>query len=122
VLSSRVTGQDKQNERLGLLGFLEPKEGEMITVTERAAAGLEEMLRVNNAEPGQGVKLVPTGVGSIGMTIDTPAEGDEVIPTGAEATLIVDSRVAEDLDGVIDCDVQVIEGEAQTTFKLRPAA
>jgi hypothetical protein len=30
--------------------------------------------------------------------------------------------VAEDLDGVIDCDVQVIEGEAQTTFKLRPAA
>lgn len=112
----------RQVESLGLLGFLEPKEGEMITVTERAAAGLEEMLRVNNAAPGQGVKLVPTGIGSIGMTIDTPGEGDEVISTGAEATLIVDSRVAEDLDGVIDCEVQVIEGEAQTTFKLRPAA
>jgi hypothetical protein len=94
----------------------------MISVTERAAAGLEEMLRVNDAAPGQGVKLVPSGIGSIGMTIDTPSEGDAVIPTTAEATLIVDSRVVEDLDGVLDCDVQVIEGEAQTTFRLLPAA
>lgn len=35
------------------------EETTVITMTERAAAGLEEMLSAHNAPSGQGVKLVP---------------------------------------------------------------
>ena len=71
----------------------------MITVTERAAAGLQELREANDALPGQGVKLVPTGTGSIGMTIAAPSEGDEVIRRGDEPLLIVDGRIAGALTG-----------------------
>ncbi|MPZ13125.1 MAG: hypothetical protein GEU73_01645 [Chloroflexi bacterium] len=90
----------------------------MITVTERAAAGFDEMLKANNAPAGQGVKLVPTATGTIGMTIDTPSEGDEVIETGGKAVLIVDSRISGNLDGVIDCDTEEVDGQPQSRFKL----
>jgi Fe-S cluster assembly iron-binding protein IscA len=93
----------------------------MITVTERAAARLEDMLKVNNAAPGEGVKLVPGGTDVIDMTIDTPSAGDEVIPTGAAATLIVDSRIVGALDGVLDCGIQVVEGEPRAKLEFVPA-
>jgi len=93
----------------------------MITVTERAAARLEDMLKVNNAAPGEGVKLVPGGPDVIDMTSDAPSAGDEVIPTGTEATLIVDSRIVGALDGVIDCGIQVVKGEPRAKFKFLPA-
>lgn len=106
----------------GMLGFPGDNSEEvvMIIVTERAAAELEEMLRVNNAAPGQGVKLVSVGIGTVGMTIDTPSEGDEVIRSGGEPLLIVDSRLAEDVDAVIDCDIQEVEGEPRAEFKIVP--
>jgi len=95
----------------------------MITVTERAATELEELLTTNDAPPGQGVKLVPSGPGSIGMTIAAPSEGDEVIRRGEEPLLIVDSRVVKTLDGAeIDCDSSVVDGQPRAEFKLRPPA
>jgi Fe-S cluster assembly iron-binding protein IscA len=93
----------------------------MITVTERAATELEELLTTEDAPPGQGVKLVPSGTGTIGMTIAAPSEGDEVIRRGEEPLLIVDSRVAEALDGAeVDCDRSVVDGQPRAEFKLRP--
>lgn len=95
----------------------------MITLTERAAAGLEQMLLVNNAEPGQAVKLVPREPDRIGLMIDTPNEGDEVIGPGDAPLLIVDSSLRDDLDGSeLDCETTVVEGEQVSEFKLRPAA
>lgn len=93
----------------------------MITITERAAAGLEEMLRAHNAPPGQGVKLVPGDIGGFGMTIDTPSDGDEVIRAAGEALLIVDGRIAGDLDGVLDCGIEivdVVDGGPRARFRL----
>lgn len=92
----------------------------MVTVTERAAAELLELLEANNVPPGQGVKLVPSGMGQIGMTIDTPAEGDEVIRRGDEPLLIVDSRLTGELEGVeIDCQTEVVDGTPRSQFLLR---
>ena len=93
----------------------------MITVTERAADALEELLAVSNAPAGQGVKLVPTGTGSVGMTIDAPSEGDEVVQRGEVPLLIVDGRIASALDGAqIDCDTSVVDGQPRTEFTLQP--
>jgi hypothetical protein len=75
----------------------------------------------NNALPGEGVKLIPSGTGNIGMTIGAPSEGDEVIRHGAEPLLIVDSRIADTLDGAeIDCNSSVVDGRPRTEFKIRP--
>lgn len=94
----------------------------MITVTERAADALEQLLAVSNAPAGQGVKLVPTGTGSVGMTIDAPSEGDQVVHRGDDPLLIVDGRIAEALDGAqIDCDTTVVDGQPRTEFTLQPA-
>ena len=93
----------------------------MITVTERAASELEKLLTTNDARPEQGVKLVPSGAGSIGMSIAVPSEGDEVIRRGEQPLLIVDIRIAEPLDGAqIDCDSAVVDGQPRAAFKLRP--
>lgn len=95
----------------------------MITVTERAANELQELLTNNNAEPGQGVKLVPSGENRFGMSIGTPAEDDEVIRRGDEPLLIVDSRIAAALDGSeIDCETATVDGQRRTEFKLRQSA
>ena len=93
----------------------------MITVTERAATELEELLMTSSAQPGQGVKLVPRGTGAVGMTISAPSEGDEVIRRGEQALLIVDSSIARTLDGSeIDCDTSLVDGQPRTEFHLRP--
>ena len=93
----------------------------MITVTERAASRLQELLTSNDAPAGQGVKLVPSGADSIGMTIAEPSEGDEVIRRGEGPLLIVDRRIAGQLDGAeIDCERTVVEGQPKDEFKLRP--
>jgi Fe-S cluster assembly iron-binding protein IscA len=95
----------------------------MITVTERAAAGLQELLTTNHAQPGQGVKLVRDAAGNIGLTIAAPNEGDEVIRRDEQPLLIVDGRIAGALDGAqIDCDTTMVEGQPTTEFRLEPRA
>mgnify|MGYP001119580051 CR=1 FL=1 len=92
----------------------------MITVTERAVAELQGLLATNHAEPGQGIKLVPNGAESFGMSISTPGEHDEVIHEGGAPLLIVDSRLVEALDGAqIDCDPTVVDGQSRPQFMLR---
>jgi len=71
----------------------------MLTITERAKVELEELLLVNNAPPGQGVKLVPGGPSGVGMSIETPSEGDEVIKSEEGPLLIIDGRIAAGLAG-----------------------
>ena len=51
----------------------------MITVTERAAARLQEVLATRDVPEGLGVKLAPQGPRSVGLTLAAPAAGDEVV-------------------------------------------
>lgn len=77
----------------------------MISVTERAATELQALLEANDAPPDQGVKLVPAGTGTLGVTIGPPAEGDEIILHGDSPLLIVDGSIAPLLDGQ-ELDIQ----------------
>lgn len=91
----------------------------MITVTERAATAFEALLNENDAQPGQGVKLVSDGQGSIGMVIQEPEAGDEIVRRGDEPLLIVDSAIGQMLDGaVIDCADESPNGQSPMRFKL----
>jgi Fe-S cluster assembly iron-binding protein IscA len=81
----------------------------MITVTERAAAELADLLEAEGVPPDQGVKLVPDQTGGIGMTIASPTEGDEVVPRGDGPLLIVDASLTELLDGTV-FDVEPAQG------------
>jgi Fe-S cluster assembly iron-binding protein IscA len=93
----------------------------MLTVTERAATALETLLTQNDAEPGQGVKLIPKGTDDIAMTIEAPSVGDEVIRRADAPLLIVDSALTRPLDGAeLDCDDAAIDGQsAAPRFALR---
>ena len=91
----------------------------MISVTERAATALQDLLVSNDASPGEGVKLAPDLSGRIGMTIDAPVEGDEVVHRGEMPLLIVDGRIAQQLDGT-ELDLQEIPGQEGAQFTLRP--
>lgn len=91
----------------------------MITVTERAATGIEEILSAQQAAPGEAIKLVPDGSGGIGLAIAAPAAEDEVVQKGDDPLVIVDGRIAPDLDGaVLDLTVpNASEGRPRFTLE-----
>ncbi len=97
----------------------------MLTITERAASELQAVRATNDASPDQGVRLTPDGKGGIGLTIDAPSEGDEVIRHEETPLVIVDGRIAPLLDGAeLDCKTDVdspVDGQPRTHFTLRPA-
>lgn len=94
----------------------------MVTVTERAATELQELLRNENASEGEGVKLVPGGDGRVQMTIAEPDAGDEVTRRDGQPLLIVDAALAEMLDGAeVDYASAGANGSGPPGFTLRPA-
>jgi Fe-S cluster assembly iron-binding protein IscA len=87
----------------------------MIRVTERAASALQELLETNAAPPDSGVRIARTDNGGLGMIVDSPHAGDEVVLRGEDATpvLIIDSAVSEDLRGMV-VDFESAEDDHQT--------
>jgi hypothetical protein len=95
----------------------------MITVTARAAARLQEVLTEKNVPPGQGVKLVPQGPGSVGLAIAAPEAGDAIVRYADAPVLIVAGRLTAALAGAeLDCEEAVVAGEARTEYTLRRPA
>ena len=92
----------------------------MVRVTEQAATALEELLEANEAPPEAGVRLTPSGAGNIGMVIDAPHAGDEVVRRDEKPVLIVDSAVVGPLTDMV-VDYQSSEEDRQTPggFVLR---
>ena len=94
----------------------------MVTVTERAAVELQEVLKNQNAAEGEGVKLVPDGDGRVQMTIAEPDAGDQVTRLGGQPLLIVDAALADALEGTeIDFGTEAANGASPPGFTLRPA-
>ena len=93
----------------------------MVRVTERAASALHELLADYAAPPEAGVRLSPGAGGSIGMEIETPHEGDEVIEQEQTPLLIVDGAVAPGLtDMVVDYSDGGDDHQTSGGFLLRP--
>lgn len=75
----------------------------MVRVTDQAASALQELLADQAAPPEAGVRLSPSAGGNLGMSIETPHDGDEVIEREETPLLIVDGSVAPGLsDMVVD--------------------
>jgi len=93
----------------------------MVRVTEQAASALQELLADYAAPPEAGVRLTPGAGGNIGMSIETPHEGDEVIEREQSPLLIVDGAVAPGLsDMVVDFRDGADDHQTPTGFLLRP--
>ena len=93
----------------------------MVRVTEQAASALQELLADNAAPPECGVRLTPSAGGNVGMMIEPPHEGDEVIVRDDVPLLIVDSAVAPGLtDMVVDYEDGADDHQAAGGFLLRP--
>jgi Fe-S cluster assembly iron-binding protein IscA len=93
----------------------------MVTVTDRAANVLQQVLQENHAPPGQGVRLAADASGHLGMTIDMPREGDDVVYSEETPVLVVAGPVAGQLTDMV-LDYQAPENDSQTSpgFVLRP--
>ena len=90
----------------------------MIAVTERAALALEEVLLSSDPPPGEALKLVVSG-NQIALTVAPPSYGDQVFRNGDEPLLIIDSGIAEAVEGTqvtIDCEIEVVDGQAKREF------
>ncbi len=92
----------------------------MITLSERAALALDELLLKSEPPAGQGIKLVVSG-NQIGLTVAPVNQGDQVLQRGDETLLIIDRDIAEAVNGVpitIDCEIEVVDGQAKTEFRF----
>jgi Fe-S cluster assembly iron-binding protein IscA len=93
----------------------------MVTVTERAATELQEVLKNQNASDSEGVKLMPGDDGRIQMTIGQPEAGDQVMQRDGHPLLIVDSAIVDTLDGTeVDFQSGDQNGTGSGAFTLRP--
>jgi Fe-S cluster assembly iron-binding protein IscA len=93
----------------------------MVRLTDQAASALQELLAESAAPPEAGVRLSPSSGGNLGMNIETPQVGDEVIEREDTPLLIVDSAVAPGLSEMV-IDFSDVGDDHQTAggFVLRP--
>jgi Fe-S cluster assembly iron-binding protein IscA len=92
----------------------------MVRVTDEAAVALKELLVDNDAPPDAGVRITPTAEGQVGMVIDSPREGDEVIRRDETPVLIVGDDIAPRMtDMVVDFETPRENGTSPGGFVLR---
>lgn len=73
----------------------------MIGVTERARQQLKKILSAKVDNPHAGLRLVSTGLGEFGLSIDVEMPGDQVVRHEGSKVLLVEQVVASRLDGHI---------------------
>lgn len=73
-----------------------------ITITERAAQELSNMLAEASPKEGETVRLVSQpGGGGFAIGLDQVREGDETVEQGGETVLVIGSSLAEVLEGAV---------------------
>ena len=76
----------------------------MITVTDRAKEVLKATLIATEADPDEGLRLLPTPDGTFVLTLDTELPGDQVVEHEGSKVLIVGIEYLKVLDGkTVDC-------------------
>jgi Fe-S cluster assembly iron-binding protein IscA len=82
----------------------EVKEAGVITITERAKEELREVLIAAEAEPYEGLRLLPTSEGVFGLMLDTEMSGDLVIEYEGYKVLLIGLEYFKFLNGkTLDC-------------------
>ncbi len=90
----------------------------MISITDKAAAELRDLLEKKGAAPGQGLRLAVRRGGCAGwqyvMEIADPAEGDEVIDAQGARVIVAADSLAK-LGG---CRVDYSDGLSDAGFRI----
>ena len=73
----------------------------MLLVTENAKSALKTTLENLEILPGQYVRIRVTSSGHFGLSLDTEAQGDQVVSHGEAKVLLVDNETAKRLAGVV---------------------
>jgi Fe-S cluster assembly iron-binding protein IscA len=88
-----------------------------VTVTERAADELRNMLAEGSTQEGETVRLVAQpGGGGFAIGVDQVREDDETVEADGKTVLVVASSLAEALEGTV-IDVEETEEGPRLTIK-----
>jgi Fe-S cluster assembly iron-binding protein IscA len=76
----------------------------VITITERAKEELKDVLVTAEAEPYEGLRLLPTSEGVFELILDTEMSGDLVVDYEGYKVLLIGLEYFKLLDGkTLDC-------------------
>ena len=90
-----------------------------VTVTERAADELRNVITETAPGPDQMLRLIATPEGGLALGVDTQREGDEVVEAQGEDILVIASNLLESLgDITIDCR-EAPDGERPALLCIR---
>jgi len=90
----------------------------MVTITDTASDALRDVLETSNVPGGQGVRLVMQGPGQLGLVIDGPREGDQVVENEGRTVFLIDDTLSAALDGAtVDCKL-LDDGSRQITIGM----
>ena len=73
----------------------------MLLVTDSAKAALKTKLDDVEAQPGQCVRIEAGPGGQFSLTLDVETPGDQIVKHGETKILVVDSKTAKQLEGVV---------------------
>lgn len=73
----------------------------MLVVTNSATEALQAILENLDFQPGECIRLKATPEGKVGFLLDVERQGDQVVRHGKEKVLVIDSKTAKELDGVV---------------------
>lgn len=88
----------------------------MLNVTDAALQALVMTLDANEIPEDKGLRLGRSPYGDLGLEVDEPRDGDQVVMQGERAVLFLDSEVAAVLAGAT---LDVIEEPDGTRLTLR---
>lgn len=91
----------------------------MIDVTERAKQELKKILTSNVDHPEAVLRLTTGNQGQLGLSVDVPASGDNVVEHEGTKVLLVDEGLASSLAGVTLDVEDTSEGPQLAIFKDR---
>jgi Fe-S cluster assembly iron-binding protein IscA len=70
-----------------------------VTVTERAAAALKDLLEQQNPGPDQVLRLIYDTDSSVKLVLDTKAADDQVVDHQGQPVMVIEPAISQDLAG-----------------------
>lgn len=89
----------------------------MLNVTDAALEALVMTLDANEIPQDKGLRLGRSPYGDLGLEVDEPRDGDQVLMQGDRAVLFLDSEVSEILSGATLDVIQEPDG-ARLTLRM----
>jgi hypothetical protein len=83
---------------LGRVFFASVEGRDMLHVTRRGVAALEELLSVNHVPPDKAIRVVPKDPRGFGLLIDSPRGNDDILRDRHRPVLVADPEVSVQLE------------------------